>query len=130
MLGRQEAAGEFLKAQFEAGLAVLAEDVLANCRIPPHSFHAQSGAPLAAVAGGARLSMAKRVMVASAALQVNKAIVLLLRGYMSGALTIVESALRACPDYAPAVRCLVYIYIRQGRTRQALNVLHAHKQSS
>lgn len=122
MLGRHEAAGDFLKSQLEASQAP-AEDLLAGCNVPRGCFFPHSGVP-----AGAPLSPARRMLVASASLQVNKAVVLLLRGFMSAALTIVESTLRACPDYAPAVRCLIYIYLRQGRTRQALNVLHAHKQ--
>lgn len=114
LLGKYGEANELLKARIDADCT---DDALANCSIPHGSFLRP---PFQFPERG----------VARAAQQVNKAIVLLLRGYTGAALTIVEAALRVCADYAPAVRCLLFIYIRQGRSRHALNVMNAYKLTS
>ncbi len=113
MLGKQNEANEVLKVRLDADCT---DEALVNCTIPSGSF--------------LRLSfLVPGAGVARAAQQVNKAIVLLLRGYTSAALTIVEASLRMCPDYTPAVRCMLFILIRQGRHRHALNVMNVYKLS-
>jgi hypothetical protein len=113
VLGKQNEANEVLKTRLDGDCS---DEALVNCAIPPGSFLRPS-------------FLAHGAGVARAAQHVNKAIVLLLRGYTSAALTIIEATLRLCADYAPAVRCLLFIYIRQGRHRHALNVLNIYKLS-
>eukprot|EP01034_Spumella_vulgaris_P021396 gene21396-27426_t len=114
MLGKFAEANEVFKTRVDADCT---DEAILNCAVPPKSFLRPS---FAAPDRG----------IARAAQQVNKAIVLLLRGYTSAALTLVEAALRVCADYAPAVRCLLFIYMRQGRSRHALNVMNAYKLSN
>ncbi len=128
MLGKPQAAADFLKSQMvEAICSGAEEDALARCHVPSGLLLNSSKTALGGVV--VKLPEPRRPAVALAAMQVNKAVVLLQRGLLSSALTMVESALRSCPDFSPAVQCLVYVYLRQGRTKQALNVLGAYKQN-
>lgn len=122
-LGRQDEAAEYLKTHLLHWPAPSA-DALLGCHIPSSSFISGGGG------SRQRHSYETRLCVAAAAQLISKAICLLARGMTSAASSAAESALRSCPGYVPALRCLAFIYLRQGRSRQALNILNVYRQTA
>jgi hypothetical protein len=49
----------------------------------------------------------------------NRAVVWALLGKVADAQIILQSILSECPTFAPAIRCLVYTLLRQGKKKEA-----------
>jgi hypothetical protein len=53
----------------------------------------------------------------------NRAVIWALLGKLSDSQIILESILSECPSFPPAIRCLVYIFLRQGKIQEARDLL-------
>ena len=117
-LGREREAAEFLEQRKHELISVVAaSDVLRSCHMPAY---------LSAAAGDCR-------HLAAMTLQVNKAVLLITQDELELAEKLLEEILNlcACGGHSgcfPAVRCLLYIYVRQGRNGKVLRLLQRYRQ--
>ena len=116
-LGKQDKAASFLKTQFDINYP---DSVIGSVYMSSDLFRGTAATPSKLYQSQFKLPPSIAAMV----MQVNKAVVLILRGQYSAAVTILEAILRMNPAFMPAIRCLIYVYIRQGKLKQALNVLN------
>lgn len=126
-LGKQDKAASFLKTQFDVNYP---DTVIGSVYHSNELFRtstSSTSSTSSTLATSSKLFHAQQKLppnVATMALQVNKAVVLVLRGQYSAAVTILEAIVRVNPAFMPALRCLIYVYIRQGKMKQALNILN------